>query len=56
MNYEWIAEQARTLEQVIFAGYTHAPAAELAAGLAAVLPALHAEGSVPHVDDTPSSG
>lgn len=24
--------------------------------LAAVLPALHAEGSVPHVDDTPSSG
>jgi adenosylmethionine---8-amino-7-oxononanoate aminotransferase len=34
-----IAEQARTLEQVIFAGYTHAPAAELAAGLARVLPA-----------------
>jgi adenosylmethionine-8-amino-7-oxononanoate aminotransferase len=34
-----IAEQARTLEQVIFAGYTHAPAAELAAGLAARLPA-----------------
>jgi adenosylmethionine-8-amino-7-oxononanoate aminotransferase len=33
-----IAEQARTLEQVIFAGYTHAPAAELAAGLAARLP------------------
>jgi adenosylmethionine---8-amino-7-oxononanoate aminotransferase len=34
-----IAEQARTLEQVIFAGYTHAPAAELAAGLATRLPA-----------------
>jgi adenosylmethionine-8-amino-7-oxononanoate aminotransferase len=36
---EAIAEQARTLEQVIFAGYTHAPAAELAAALAARLPA-----------------
>jgi adenosylmethionine---8-amino-7-oxononanoate aminotransferase len=33
-----IAEQARTLEQVIFAGYTHAPAAELAAALSARLP------------------
>ena len=33
-----IAEQARTLEHVIFAGYTHAPAANLAAGLAAQLP------------------
>jgi adenosylmethionine-8-amino-7-oxononanoate aminotransferase len=33
-----IAEQARTLEQVIFAGYTHAPAAELAAALVARLP------------------
>jgi adenosylmethionine-8-amino-7-oxononanoate aminotransferase len=33
-----IAEQARTLEQVIFAGFTHAPAADLAAGLAARLP------------------
>ncbi len=36
---EAIAEQARTLEQVIFAGFTHAPAARLAAGLARVLPA-----------------
>ncbi len=35
---EAIAEQARTLEQVIFAGFTHAPAAELAAALARVLP------------------
>ena len=36
---EAIAQQARTLEHVIFAGYTHAPAAQLAAGLAAQLPA-----------------
>ncbi len=35
---EAIAEQARTLEQVIFAGFTHAPAAELSAALARVLP------------------
>ncbi|HYJ78796.1 MAG TPA: adenosylmethionine--8-amino-7-oxononanoate transaminase [Longimicrobiaceae bacterium] len=34
-----VAEQARTLEQVIFAGFTHEPAARLAAELAAVLPA-----------------
>ena len=34
-----IAEQARTMEQVIFAGFTHAPAAELCAELARVLPA-----------------
>ncbi|MDF1506127.1 adenosylmethionine--8-amino-7-oxononanoate transaminase [Roseisolibacter sp. H3M3-2] len=33
-----IAEQARTLEQVIFAGFTHAPAAGLCAALARVLP------------------
>ncbi|HEY0779555.1 MAG TPA: adenosylmethionine--8-amino-7-oxononanoate transaminase [Gemmatirosa sp.] len=33
-----IAEQAGALEQVIFAGFTHAPAARLAAELAAVLP------------------
>jgi adenosylmethionine-8-amino-7-oxononanoate aminotransferase len=33
-----IAEQAAALEQVIFAGFTHAPAARLAAALAAVLP------------------
>ena len=33
-----IAEQARTLEQVIFAGFTHEPAARLAAELAARLP------------------
>ncbi len=33
-----IAEQARTLEQVIFAGFTHAPAADLAAALVARLP------------------
>lgn len=33
-----IATQARTLEQVIFANFTHAPAATLAARLAAVLP------------------
>jgi adenosylmethionine-8-amino-7-oxononanoate aminotransferase len=35
---EAIAEQARTLEQVIFAGFSHEPAARLAAELAAVLP------------------
>ena len=35
---EAIADQARTLEQVIFAGFTHAPAEELAAGLRKVLP------------------
>jgi adenosylmethionine-8-amino-7-oxononanoate aminotransferase len=35
---EAIAEQARTLEQVIFAGFTHAPAARLCAALARVLP------------------
>ena len=33
-----IAEQARTLEQVIFAGFTHAPAAELATELTRRLP------------------
>lgn len=33
-----IAEQAARLEQVIFAGFTHEPAARLAAELAAVLP------------------
>ena len=33
-----IAEQARTLEQVIFAGFTHEPAARLAAALAARAP------------------
>ena len=33
-----IAEQARTLEQVIFAGFTHEPAARLAAELVEVLP------------------
>jgi adenosylmethionine-8-amino-7-oxononanoate aminotransferase len=33
-----IAEQAATLEQVIFADFTHAPAARLAAELAALLP------------------
>ncbi len=33
-----IAEQARTLDQVIFAGFTHAPAAALAAALVAELP------------------
>ena len=33
-----IAEQAHTLEQVIFAGFTHEPAARLAAELAGVLP------------------
>jgi adenosylmethionine-8-amino-7-oxononanoate aminotransferase len=34
-----IAEQARTLEQVIFAGFSHEPAARLAAELVEVLPA-----------------
>lgn len=34
-----IADQAHALEQVIFAGFTHAPAARLAAALAEVLPA-----------------
>ena len=34
-----IAEQARTLEQVIFAGFTHEPAARLAAELVARAPA-----------------
>ncbi|MDB4951722.1 MAG: adenosylmethionine-8-amino-7-oxononanoate aminotransferase [Gemmatimonadetes bacterium] len=34
-----IAEQARTLEQVIFAGFAHEPAARLAAELVQVLPA-----------------
>ena len=33
-----IAEQARTLEQVIFAGFTHEPAEKLAANLLTVLP------------------
>ncbi|MTJ80987.1 MAG: adenosylmethionine--8-amino-7-oxononanoate transaminase [Telmatospirillum sp.] len=33
-----VAEQAARLEQVIFADFTHAPAARLAAGLAAILP------------------
>lgn len=33
-----IATQARTLDHVIFAGFTHAPAAELAAGLVSRLP------------------
>lgn len=36
---EAVAEQARTLEQVIFAGFTHEPAARLAAELVEVLPA-----------------
>ena len=35
---EAIAEQARTLEQVIFAGFTHEPAARLATELIEVLP------------------
>jgi len=35
---EGIAQQARKLEQVIFAGFTHGPAEELAAGLRKVLP------------------
>ncbi len=34
-----IAAQARTLEHVIFAGFTHAPAAEFASALTRVLPA-----------------
>ena len=34
-----VAEQARTLEQVIFAGFTHEPAARLAAELVSILPA-----------------
>ncbi len=34
-----IAQQAGTLEQVIFAGFTHRPAAQLAGKLAALLPA-----------------
>jgi adenosylmethionine---8-amino-7-oxononanoate aminotransferase len=33
-----VAEQARTLEQVIFAGFTHEPAARLAAELVGILP------------------
>ena len=33
-----IAEQARKLEHVIFAGFTHEPAEELAARLRSVLP------------------
>jgi adenosylmethionine-8-amino-7-oxononanoate aminotransferase len=33
-----VARQAAEMEQVIFADFTHAPAAELAAGLAALLP------------------
>lgn len=33
-----IAEQAQRLEQVIFAGFTHEPAARLAAGLAGIAP------------------
>ncbi|WP_294323148.1 adenosylmethionine--8-amino-7-oxononanoate transaminase [uncultured Sphingomonas sp.] len=33
-----IAEQARTLDQIIFAGHTHAPAETLAAELCAMLP------------------
>jgi adenosylmethionine---8-amino-7-oxononanoate aminotransferase len=36
---EAISEQARKLEQVIFAGFTHGPAEELAARLRKVLPA-----------------
>ena len=35
---EAVAEQARTLEQVIFAGFTHEPAARLAAELVEILP------------------
>jgi len=35
---EAIARQARKLEQVIFAGFTHEPAEELAARLSAILP------------------
>jgi adenosylmethionine-8-amino-7-oxononanoate aminotransferase len=41
---EAVAEQARTLEQVIFAGFTHEPAARLAAGLSERLP-----GSLPRI-------
>jgi adenosylmethionine---8-amino-7-oxononanoate aminotransferase len=36
---EAVAAQARTLDQVMFAGFTHAPAAEFAAALTARLPA-----------------
>ena len=36
---EAIAAQARRLEHVIFAGFTHEPAEQLAAGLARILPA-----------------
>src|SRR5574341_2684569 len=36
---EAIARQAARLEQVVFAGFTHAPAAELARRLVGVLPA-----------------
>src|SRR3954469_7750594 len=36
---EAIAAQARELEQVIFSGFTHQPAEELAAGLGRILPA-----------------
>src|SRR5213595_2020118 len=36
---EAIAKQARKLEHVIFAGFTHEPAEELAAKLGAILPA-----------------
>ena len=36
---EAIARQARKLEQVVFAGFTHEPAEELSARLAAILPA-----------------
>ncbi len=35
---EAVAEQARQIEQVMFAGFTHAPAARLAARLAALTP------------------
>src|SRR5947209_18259968 len=35
---EAIAKQARKLEQVIFAGFTHEPAEELSSRLAAILP------------------
>src|SRR5437867_7480574 len=35
---EAIAEQARKLEQVIFAGFTHEPAEELSSRLGAILP------------------
>src|SRR5205809_5035287 len=36
---EAIAEQARRLEHLIFAGFTHRPAEELAASLSRILPA-----------------